>query len=174
MHSIDVQPGISDHDLVFSEVSTKPVETRQPPRSTYFYKKADWEGFKTYIEKVKENLLANPTSKSVEELWTSFKSSLNEGLTRFVPCEKIGSKGSLPWITPDPKKEFSLPKVQRSPRSKHRKQFIATRHMVKARIKQAYDRYLEDLFGINNPDPNISPAGETGESKFGPKRYFLS
>ena len=42
--NIDVLPGISDHDLVFSEVSTKPVETRQPPRSTYLYKRADLHG----------------------------------------------------------------------------------------------------------------------------------
>ena len=57
--NIDVLPGISDHNLVFSEVSTKPVETRQPPRSTYLYKRADWEGFKTYMEKVKEDIYAN-------------------------------------------------------------------------------------------------------------------
>ena len=78
--NIDVQPGILDHDLVFSEVSTKPVETRQPHRSTYLYKGADWEGFKTYMKKVKEDLLANSTSGSVEELWTSFKSSVSLGL----------------------------------------------------------------------------------------------
>ena len=44
--------------------------------------------FNTYMEKVKEDLLANSTSKSAEELWTSFKSSVNEGLIRFVPCKK--------------------------------------------------------------------------------------
>ena len=42
------------------------------------YKRADWEGLKNYIGKVKEDLLANPTSKSVEELLISFKSSVNE------------------------------------------------------------------------------------------------
>ena len=76
---VDVKPGISDHDLVLSEVFTKPVETRQPPRSAYLYRKADWGGFQTYMEKVKEDVLASATSKSVEELWISFKSSINEG-----------------------------------------------------------------------------------------------
>ena len=50
------------------------------------------------MEKVKEDFLANSTSKSVEELRTSFKPSVNEGLSRFVSCRKIGSKKSLPWI----------------------------------------------------------------------------
>ena len=40
INSIIVKPGISDHDLVFSEVLTKPVETRTP-RSSYLYRKAD-------------------------------------------------------------------------------------------------------------------------------------
>ena len=172
----DVLPGISDHDLVLSEVSTKPVETRQPPRSTYLYKRADWEGFKTYKEKVKEDIYANSTSKSVEELLISFKSSVNEGLARFVPCKNIGSKRILPWITQAIKRLIRKREVQRSSRPKHRKQFIATRHMVKAMIKQAYDSYSGDLLGISNPDPNTSPAGvagESGQSKSASKNYFL-
>ena len=59
------------------------------------------------MEKVKEEILASTTSKSlyfiysksVEELWILLKLSINEGLSKFVPCKKIGSKRSLPWIT---------------------------------------------------------------------------
>ena len=74
MKNIDVLPGISDHDLVFSEVSTKPVETRQPPRSTYLYKRADWEGFKTYTEKVKEDIY---TQTQLLSKWENFGFLLN-------------------------------------------------------------------------------------------------
>ena len=95
----------------------------------------------------------------------------------FVPCKKIGSKSTLPWITQAIKslirKRASLyQRYKRSSRSKHRKQFIATRHMVKARFKQAYDSFSEDLLGISNPDPNTSPAGETGQSKSASKKLF--
>ena len=68
------------------------------------------------MEMVKEDIYAKSTSKSVEELWISFK-DLNS---------TVAKRGSV---------FIGL---------KHRKQFIATRHMVKARIKQAYDSYLED------------------------------
>ena len=177
MNNVEVKPGISDHDLVFSEVFTKPIETRQPPRSAYLYRKADCGGFQTYMEKVKEEILASTTSKSVEELWILFKSSINEGLSKFVHCKKIGSKRSLPWITQEIKrlvrKRDSLYQMyKRSWRPKYRKEFVTTRHIVKTKIKQAYNRYLEDLLGVNNPDQNISPAGETGLSKFAPKKLF--
>ena len=104
------------------------------------------------METVKEDIYTNSTSKLVEELWISFKSSVNEGLARFVPCKKIGSKRNLPWITQAidrliRKRDSLYQRYKRSSRPKHRKQFIATRHMVKARIKQAYDSYLEDLLG---------------------------
>ena len=87
------------------------------------------------------------------------------------------SKSSLPWITQAikrliRKRDSLYQRFKRSSRPKHRKQFIATRHMVKAMIKQAYDSYLEDLLGISNPDPNTSPAGETGQSKSASKKLF--
>ena len=102
---------------------------------------------------------------------------INEGLSKFVPCKKIGSKRSLPWITQEIKrlirKRDSLYQMyKRSSRPKYRKQFVTTRHIVKTKIKQAYNRYLEDLLGVNNPDQNVSPAGETGLSKFAPKKLF--
>ena len=111
------------------------------------------------MEKVKEDFLANSTSKSVEELWTSFKSLVNEGLSRFVPCKKIGSKKSLPWIPQSIKRlireRVSLyQKHKRSSRPKDRKHFITTRHMVKAKIKQAYGHYLEALLGISKTISN--------------------
>ena len=67
MNNVAVKPGLSDHDLAFSEVFTKPVETRQPPESAQLLRKADWGGFQTYMEKVNEDILPSTTSKSVEE-----------------------------------------------------------------------------------------------------------
>ena len=70
----------------------KPVETRQPPGlHTYIEERTGRALIKTHMEKFNEfSFLANSTSKSVEELWIYFNSSVNEGLSRFVPCKKIG------------------------------------------------------------------------------------
>ena len=39
----DTLPGISDHDIVYSEFDFKPVIHRQKPRSNPLYNKADWD-----------------------------------------------------------------------------------------------------------------------------------
>ena len=59
--------------------SVNPVENKQLPISAYriSYRKADWEGFEIYIDKVKEDFLANFTSKLVVELLTSFTKQLS-------------------------------------------------------------------------------------------------
>ena len=57
--------------------SVNPVENKQLPISAYMYRKADWEGFEIYMDKVKEDLSANFTSKLVEELLTSFTKPLS-------------------------------------------------------------------------------------------------
>ena len=154
--NVAVHPGISDHNLVYSEVLTKPVETRQIPRSSYLHRRTDWEGFKTYMDKVKEDFLANSTFKSVEELWTSFKSLVNEGLSRFILCKKDWLKEKSFLITQSikrliRKRDSLYQKHKRSLRTQDRKHFITTWHMVKAKIKQAYDCYLEDLLGTSKP-----------------------
>ena len=129
------------------------------------------------MEKVKEDFLANSTSKSVEELWTSFKSSVNEGLSRFVPCKKdwLKEKSSLDHAkhqTVDPQKGFSLPKAQKVIKTERHETLYHHTAYDKAKIKQAYDRYLEDLLGISKPGLNTSPTGEAGQSKFEVKKLF--
>ena len=52
--------------------SVNSVENKQLPISAYMYRKADLEGFEIYMDKVKEDFLANSTTKLVEELLTSF------------------------------------------------------------------------------------------------------
>ncbi|CAG2235098.1 unnamed protein product [Mytilus edulis] len=39
-------PGLSDHDIVFSEIDTKPISRKQKPRKIPLYRKANWETIK--------------------------------------------------------------------------------------------------------------------------------
>jgi hypothetical protein len=46
MTPTDTLPGISDHDIVYSEFDFKPVIHRQKPRSIPLYNKADWDSIR--------------------------------------------------------------------------------------------------------------------------------
>ena len=54
-------------------------------------------------------------------------------------------------------------KFKRSKDPKHRSSFLNSRHGVKQKIKLAYDKYLEDILGLN---------GETGNQPFCRKKLF--
>ena len=60
------------------------------------------------------------------------------------------------YKTDDPRKGFSLPKAQKVIKTERQKTLYhhTAWHMVKAKIKQAYGRYLEDLLGINKTISN--------------------
>ena len=37
-------------------------------------------------------------NKTVEQLWNSFKSVINQGISKFIPIKRFGAKRSLPWV----------------------------------------------------------------------------
>ena len=47
---VDILPGLSDHDIVYSEVSVRPRVVKQKPRIVHIYKRADWDGFEAHMD----------------------------------------------------------------------------------------------------------------------------
>ena len=43
IYRTEVCPGISDHDLVYIDATTKPVKIKTAPREAFLYKKADYD-----------------------------------------------------------------------------------------------------------------------------------
>ena len=129
------------------------------------------------MEQVKCDFLASTSSKSVEELWSSFKFSINEDLRDFVPCKTIGGKKSFPWVTQEikrliRKRDSLFQKQKSSKRPNFRKRFVNFRHLVKAKIKHAYDYYLEDVLGLHDNPTDSSSSSEASESKLSTKKLF--
>ena len=52
VNSIQLLPGLSDHDTVKSVVSIKPKVVKQNTRKNYLYRRADWESFKQLYDLV--------------------------------------------------------------------------------------------------------------------------
>ena len=101
IRSVEVRTGIADHDAVLSEVFIKPKISRQIPRLTYLYKKADWEGLETHMLEFQKSFMSTCDDKSVNSLWEDFQRALQSGIQRYVPQRSISTKPSLPWITQD-------------------------------------------------------------------------
>ena len=91
MKSVEVKPGIADHDAVLSEVFIIPQVNKQKPRLIYMYKKADWEGLENHLLSFQKSFLASCEGKSVNLLWEQFRAALQTGIGKYVPQRTVST-----------------------------------------------------------------------------------
>ena len=80
--------------ISISKASVKPKTSRQNPRSVPLYRKADWVGFKSFMQVKVSEILASFQESTVEEIWNAFKTALNSGIEKFIPIKKLSTKRS--------------------------------------------------------------------------------
>ena len=167
-------PGLSDHNIVKSEASIKPKVTKQKPGKAHLYRRADWESFRSFMASISSNFTPDLTNKTVEQAWSLFKSTLNEGINKFIPSKLTGSKKHLSWVTNSIRRDIQkrdnlFKKFEKSKSVESRQKFFRTKHAVKRKIRLSHDNYLEDILGLNNPSDNPE---DVGKSDFSRKRLF--
>ena len=119
--------------------------------------------------------------KSINLLWDEFKGALQSGIEQFVPQRTVSSKPSLPWITQELKRSIRMRdslynkyKRLRSPSDRHA--FVEARHLVKHKLKQVHNTYIEDILGLTGTseqsEPHCQSSSETNNSTYASKKLF--
>ena len=90
VHKVSVLPGLSDHDIVIAEVNSRPELIKQVPRDNPLYKKADWGQLKQSMRDNHTELLSNPATTDIQELWDKFASGLQRGIDKHIPHTTLG------------------------------------------------------------------------------------
>ena len=124
-----ILPGLSDHDIVRVLVNTIPSQTKQVPRNIPLYKKADWDQFKQTMKDFQSELLTDLATTDVQELWDMFASRLEQGIDKFIPTRKAGTRDGFPWINQEicrlmRKRDKLYKKMKRSGRPNDTKKFL--------------------------------------------------
>ncbi|MCW4309234.1 MAG: reverse transcriptase domain-containing protein [Candidatus Thiodiazotropha endolucinida] len=174
INTVQILPGLSDHDIVKSAVSIKPRVVKQNPRKTFLYRKADWESFRQFISSFSTSFMPEVRNKTVDEAWTDFKNAIHDGINKFIPAKLLSSKKHLPWISNhirrDMRKRDKLyRKFKTSKTADSRKKFLKIKHSVKRQIKVSYENYLQGILGINSSSDNDQ---DQVQSDFSRKRLF--
>lgn len=91
---VEIIPGLSDHDNVYSEVNIKPQITARKPRAVPVYRKGDWNALTEHMFKYHESFMVDHPTKSLNRLWLDFKTALQDGIDNYVPKKTISSKDS--------------------------------------------------------------------------------
>ena len=83
-----------------------------------------------------------------------FASRLEQGIDKFIPTRKVGTRDGFPWINQEicrliRKRDKLYKRMKRSGRPNDTKKFLEYKHLVRSGTDRAYERYLYDILGIN-------------------------
>ena len=92
-------PGISDHEAIIIDSYIRPIYSIQKKKKCFIFKKADWDSLYTHCEKLSKSLITkSKMDYDIHDLWDLFKSTLNLGISTFIPSKFVKKRTSLPWI----------------------------------------------------------------------------
>ena len=108
----------------------------------------------------KTEILNNLHQQSVERIWTAFKTALQKWYFRICPDQENWCQKKLAWLTQKIKrlirKRDSLYQKQKRGESRDRHHFKQVKHHVQAKIKAAYNSYIQNILGLSEGgDDNI-------------------
>ena len=125
-----------------------------------------------------DSFLASHEGKSVNLLWEEIKGALQSGIEKYVPQRAVSTKPSLHWMTQEIKRNIRkrdslYDKYKRLRRPSDRYAFVEARHLVKHKLKQAHNRYIEDILGLTanseQAEPHYQSSSETHKGTYASK-----
>ena len=154
INRVEIIPGISDHDAVFTEIDISPKRYQQKRRKVPIYGKANWDKIR---DNMKTTLLAIDRAKdtsSANELRNMFKSSLLQAVRDNIPHRTTSNRDRPPWISHKIKKMINtrgrlLRKMKAV--SDHRKRddiekkMKDLKHDIRRETRTAYWTYVESI-----------------------------
>jgi hypothetical protein len=101
-------PGISDHDIVYTEFDFRPVKLKQKPRIIPLYNKANWNTMKNDITSILDQLLQmfRDPDCNVNTMREFFKQTLSKSAKQHIPQTNSKDKDRQPWINRNIKKNL--------------------------------------------------------------------
>ena len=94
-------PGISDHDIVVTDMDIIPQHVKQEPRKLFIFSKANWDNIFVDMDQLSNEITSAPPSSTVENLWDSFKSGIEQSMDRNILTKVCKNRKSLPWYNRD-------------------------------------------------------------------------
>ena len=92
-------PGISDHCILATDVEIEPQRVKEKPRRVFQWNKAMWTKIETEMEKTLETVTRlEKENAGIEEMWTEFKSSVQNAVQKFIPSKLQKRNTRLPWV----------------------------------------------------------------------------
>ena len=150
VNKVTIIPGLSDRDIVLAEVNSRPELIKQPLRDILLYKKADWDLLKQSMTDFYIELQSDPATTYSQALWDKFAARLQQGIDKYIPVRRSGTRDGFPWINQEVRRLLSrrdklYRSWSRSGRPHDQKKFLDQKHLVRRVSDRAYEKYLQSI-----------------------------
>ena len=168
--NVQVSAGMSDHSVVTAEISVNPRPNKKKnPRKVFVFKKMDIHKLKDAAREFKQRFVDDIDSRSTNESWEDFKSTVNKMLENNVPSKTIKDKWDVPWMTSSIKKlirkkqrAYNTSKKYDTPENRTR--FKNLRKLVQSELQNSKNEYLMGLLEISNNSNKAFDQVKSAES----------
>ncbi len=154
--SVKPIPGISDHDSII-QVNFKlaPQVQKSKPHKIWKYNKANFDAIKEDLSANYADFASNSTSRTVDENWDSFQSTLLKSMDQNIPSKMSSTRFNVPYMSGEirrltRRKQRVYNKsncANRTKRAKYRAKFEQLRKQVQKTFRQARVDYLNNIIG---------------------------
>ena len=157
---VELVPGLSDHDIVHFDCTTRLPRVTNTAGPILLCDKANWDNMKEEMSLLfqLECLVANGVS--VENQWQCFRTALQDSTQRHVLHQMPRGKASYPWITPEickllRKQDRKYQQLKKLGTEELRTEVKNLKREVQETLHQAYWDYVGKLF---------TPAEQEGDN----------
>ena len=157
VNTVEVKPGISDHEAVYIEASLRQHKTPQPPRVVFSYNKADYESIKKGLHTLHRDM-STMLSAPVDKLWTLFKNRLSDLMNAHIPARTLrGTRRKKPRIerkvrTAIRKKARLYTRMKKTKKEKDIRKYMyrQCKGDIQKLERQAYFSYINNIIEVND------------------------
>ena len=161
-------PGICQHAMVVTDMDLVPRINRPKPKKKYLFSKANWDEIRKDMTSLSTEVCSMPKdSKSVEDMWSTFKSGIQTSMDRNIPQRMCRRKDVLPWFTHKLKRMVKR-KARLYKRAKKKTKWAEYRKFqkeCKKAFKEAEQKHINDTIQEGLNENNSKPFWRYVKSK---------
>ena len=95
--SINVIPGMSDHEALTSECNINIQINKKKPRTIFMHSKADSEGLREDLNSFSADFCETWRSRTTSSNWSYFKQQIESIVNKNVPTKRLKGGWDLPY-----------------------------------------------------------------------------
>ena len=162
-------PGLSDHDIVFTDIEVKAQRRKPVQHKILLWKRADFDAIRCRVKKWSDQYTTkHSTSTPVEQLANEMQQELENVVADLVPSKLSSTRGGQPWFNTQTKrairrKRRAFKKARRTNKDRHWARFRKLKRETQKTCRQAYNKYVYDI--VNSEPGGNKKLGALVKSK---------